>query len=189
MYQYNAINNGFIEKTKKFIPNLDNIDIRIIFIFEVLVKGGIKMLSKLEPFRELTTLQDRLNKVFEGLLPTSTVSKEGGEWVPAVDVYEDKESVIIEVEAPGMKEEDLKVNLENNTLVISGERKFEKEEKDKNYYRMERSYGSFVRSFLLPDNVDATAIKAKYKDGVLKLTLPKKAESKPKSIPIEKEEK
>lgn len=147
------------------------------------------MLSKLEPFRELTTLQDRLNKVFEGLLPESAISKSSGEWIPAVDVYEDKESVTIEVEAPGLKEEDLKVSLENNTLVISGERKFEKEENDKNYYRMERSYGSFARSFLLPDNVDAAAIKAKYKDGVLKLTLPKKAESKPQSIPIEKEEK
>ncbi len=147
------------------------------------------MLSRLEPFKELTTLQDRLNKVFEGLLPTPTSMREGSEWIPAVDVYEDKEAVVIEIEAPGMKEEDLKVNLENNTLTISGERKFEKEEKDKNYYRMERSYGAFTRSFLLPDNVDTQKIKAKYKDGVLKLTLPKKAEAKPQNIPIEKEEK
>ncbi len=147
------------------------------------------MLSRLEPFRELTTLQDRLNKVFEGLLPTPTSMKEGSEWIPAVDVYEDKDAVVIEVEAPGMKEEDLKVNLENSTLIISGERKFEKKEEDKNYYRMERSYGGFTRSFLLPDNVDAEGIKAKYKDGVLKLTLPKKAEAKPQNIPIEKEEK
>jgi len=147
------------------------------------------MLSRLEPFRELTTLQDRLNKVFEGMLPAPTSMREGSEWIPAVDVYEDKDAVVIEIEAPGMKEEDLKVNLENNTLTISGERKFEKEEKEKNYYRMERSYGSFTRSFLLPDNVDVNKIKAKYKDGVLKLTLPKKAESKPQNIPIEKEEK
>jgi len=147
------------------------------------------MLSRLEPFKELTTLQDRLNKVFEGLLPAISTPREINEWVPAVDVYEDKENIVIEVEVPGMKEEDLKVNLENNTLTISGERKFEKEEQDKNYYRMERSYGSFTRSFLLPDNVDTKNIKAKYKDGVLILTLPKKAEAKAQSIPIEKEEK
>jgi HSP20 family protein len=146
------------------------------------------MLSRLEPFKELTTLQDRLNKVFDGLMPSVPV-KDGNDWIPAVDVYEDKESIVIEVEAPGMKEEDLKVNLENNTLTITGERKFEKEEKNKNYYRMERSYGTFSRSFFLPDNVEAKNIKAKYKDGVLKLVLPKKAESKPQSIPIEKEAK
>ncbi len=147
------------------------------------------MLNALEPFRELTTLQDRLNKVFEGLLPGVGTPKEINEWVPAVDVYEDKENIVIEVEVPGMKEEDLKVTLENNTLTISGERKFEKEEKDKNYYRMERAYGSFSRSFMLPENVDTKGIKAKYKDGVLILTLPKKAEAKPQSIAIEKEEK
>ncbi len=144
------------------------------------------MLSRLEPFKELTTLQDRLNKVFDGLLP-ATPTRDANDWIPAVDVYEDKESITIEVEAPGMKEEDLKVNLENNTLTIYGERKFEKEEKEKNYYRMERSYGNFSRSFFLPDNIDPKGIKAKYKDGILKLILPKKAESKPQSIPIEKE--
>ncbi|WP_025270375.1 Hsp20/alpha crystallin family protein [Hippea sp. KM1] len=147
------------------------------------------MLNALEPFKELTTLQERLNRVFNDLMPSASQSRDSAEWMPAVDIYETKDSINIEVEAPGMKEEDIKINLENNTLTIYGERKFEKKEEGKNYYRMERSYGSFSRSFLLPDNVDVDAIKAKYKDGVLTITLPKKPESKPKEIPIEKEAK
>ncbi|WP_022670340.1 Hsp20/alpha crystallin family protein [Hippea alviniae] len=147
------------------------------------------MLNALEPFRELTTLQERLNKVFDDLLPNALKSRETSEWIPAVDIYETKDAINIEVEAPGMKQEDIKINLENNTLTIYGERKFEKKEEGKNYYRMERSYGSFSRSFLLPDNVNVEGIKAKYKDGVLTITLPKKPESKPKEIPIESEEK
>ncbi len=147
------------------------------------------MLNALEPFRELTTLQERLNRVFEDLLPTRATAKESGEWMPAVDIYETKDAINIEVEAPGMKQEDIKINLENNTLTIYGERKFEKKEEGKNYYRMERAYGSFSRSFLLPDNVDVEGIKAKYKDGVLTISLPKRPESKPKEIPIESEEK
>ncbi|AEA34049.1 Hsp20/alpha crystallin family protein [Hippea maritima] len=147
------------------------------------------MLNALEPFKELTTLQERLNRVFNDLLPSSSQGRDTTDWMPAVDIYETKDSINIEVEAPGMKEDDIKINLENNTLTIYGERKFEKKEEGKNYYRMERSYGSFSRSFLLPDNVNVDAIKAKYKDGVLTITLPKKPESKPKEIPIEKEAK
>ncbi len=147
------------------------------------------MLSRLEPFKDLATIQDRLNRVFEDIVPAGTSKDNQGDWIPAVDVYETKDSIEIEVEAPGMKEDDLKVNLENNTLYISGERKFEKKEEKQNYFRMERGYGSFSRSFLLPENVDKDSIKAKYKDGVLKLSLPKKQESKPKAIKIEKESK
>ncbi len=147
------------------------------------------MLNALEPFRELTTLQERLNKVFDDMLPGALKSRETNEWIPAVDIYETNDAINIEVEAPGMKQEDIKINLENNTLTIYGERKFEKKEENKNYYRMERSYGSFSRSFLLPENVNVEGIKAKYKDGVLTITLPKKPESKPKEIPIESEEK
>ncbi len=147
------------------------------------------MLNALEPFRELTTLQERLNKVFDDMFPGALKSRETNEWIPAVDIYETNDAINIEVEAPGMKQEDIKINLENNTLTIYGERKFEKKEENKNYYRMERSYGSFSRSFLLPENVNVEGIKAKYKDGVLTITLPKKPESKPKEIPIESEEK
>jgi len=143
------------------------------------------MLRTLEPFKELTNLQDRLNKVFEGALP-ATSQQDTGNWVPAVDVYETEKSVEIEMEAPGIDEKDLKVKLEDNTLTISGERSYEKKEDKYNYYRMERSYGSFKRSFLLPDNVDKDAIKAKYENGILKLSLPKKTESKPKDISITK---
>ncbi len=147
------------------------------------------MLNTLEPFRELTTLQERLSRVFDDLLPTPTKSKDTSEWIPAVDIYETKDAIHIEVEAPGMKEEDIKINLENNTLTIFGERKFERKEEGKNYYRMERSYGSFSRSFLLPENVDVEKIQAKYKDGLLTIVIPKKPESKPKEIPIQKEDK
>ncbi len=143
------------------------------------------MLRTLEPFKELTNLQDRLNKVFEGALPAAT-QKDMGDWVPAVDVYETENSVEIEMEAPGIDEKDLKVKLEDSSLTISGERNFEKKEEKHNYYRMERSYGSFKRSFLLPDNVNKDAIKAKYENGILKLSLPKKTESKPKEIAINK---
>ncbi len=143
------------------------------------------MLRTLEPFKELTDLQGRLNKVFESVLP-STSQKDMGNWVPAVDVYETENSVEIEMEAPGIDEKDLKVKLEDSTLTISGERNYEKKEEKHNYYRMERSYGSFKRSFLLPDNVDKDAIKAKYENGILKVSIPKKAESKAKEISIGK---
>ena len=143
------------------------------------------MLRTLEPFKELTNLQDRLNKVFEKALP-ATAQKDMGNWVPAIDVYETESSIEIEMEAPGIDEKDLNVKLEDNTLTISGERNYEKKEEKYNYYRMERSYGSFKRSFLLPDNVDKDAIKAKYENGILKLSLPKKMKSKPKEISITK---
>jgi HSP20 family protein len=142
-----------------------------------------------EPFEELSTLQDRINRLFEGLMPefvrgkTSVVSK----WSPAVDIYEDKSNIYLDVEVPGMKKEDVKVKVEDKTLTVSGERKREREEKKEGYYRMERSYGSFYRSFYLPDNVDPTKIKAKYESGVLKLSIPKKEEAKPKEIPVDVE--
>ncbi|MCD6223743.1 MAG: Hsp20/alpha crystallin family protein [Deltaproteobacteria bacterium] len=139
-----------------------------------------------EPFEELSTLQDRINRLFEGLMPefgrgkASAVSK----WSPAVDIYEDKSNIYLDVEIPGMKKEDVKVKVEDKTLTVSGERKLEREEKKEGYYRMERSYGSFCRSFYLPDNVDPAKIKAKYESGVLKLSIPKKEEAKPKEIPV-----
>jgi HSP20 family protein len=105
-------------------------------------------------------------------------------WSPAVDIYEDKGNIYLDVEVPGMKKEDVKVKVEDKTLTVSGERKLEREEKKEGYYRVERSYGSFCRSFYLPDYVDSTKIKAKYEGGVLKLSIPKKEEAKPKEIPV-----
>ncbi|MEA1995457.1 MAG: Hsp20/alpha crystallin family protein [Campylobacterota bacterium] len=139
-----------------------------------------------EPFEELSTLQDRINRLFEGLMPdfVKTGVPATSKWSPAVDIYEDKGNIYLDVEVPGMKKEDVKVKVEDKTLTVSGERKLEKEEKKEGYYRVERSYGSFSRSFYLPDNVDPTKIKAKYEGGVLKLSIPKKEEAKPKEVPV-----
>ncbi|MCD6132850.1 MAG: Hsp20/alpha crystallin family protein [Deltaproteobacteria bacterium] len=142
-----------------------------------------------EPFEELSTLQDRINRLFEGLMPDFVKSGERAtsKWLPAVDIYEDKDSIYLDVEVPGMKKEDIKVKVEDKTLTVSGERKLEREEKKEGYYRVERNYGSFSRSFYLPDNVDSTKIKAKYENGVLKLSIPKKEEAKSKEIPVDVE--
>lgn len=105
-------------------------------------------------------------------------------WTPPVDVYEDENSFLIKMELPEVNRDDVKVNLKDNTLSISGERLVENEEKRENYHRVEGSYGQFYRSFMLPPNVDTAAINAQFKDGVLRLTLPKKEEAKPKQIEV-----
>jgi HSP20 family protein len=143
------------------------------------------VITRWEPFREFSTLQDRLNRLFqqsvsegrEELLTTSS-------FAPAVDVYEDDHQVTLKIEVPGIDEKDVDVRLENNTLTVTGERKLEKEEKEENYRRVERQYGSFTRSFTLPQTVDAEGVSAQYDKGVLKITLAKKAEAKPKQIKI-----
>ncbi len=145
------------------------------------------MLKPFDPFRELTTLQEKLNQVFDDFLPNLRSGKDSGEWIPAVDIYETPDSVELEFEIPGITEKDIKIRVEDNTLTVSGERMFEKKDEKHNYYRVERSYGSFARSFLLPNNVDPDKIKATYKDGVLKISIPKKPESKPKEIAISKD--
>ena len=143
------------------------------------------VLTRWEPFREFVTLQDRMNRLFrdsypegrEEALTTST-------FAPPVDVYEDEHSITLKIEVPGMDEKDIDVRLENNTLTVHGERKFEKEEKEENYRRVERQYGSFTRTFTLPTTVDSENVSANYDKGVLKITLPKKAEAKPKQIKV-----
>lgn len=144
------------------------------------------VLTRWEPFREFATLQDRMNRLFresyndagrdESLTSTS--------FAPAVDVYEDEHKVTLKIEVPGIDEKDIDVRVENNTLTVSGERKIEKEEKEENYRRVERQYGSFVRTFTLPPTVDNEHVSANYEKGVLKITLPKKAEAKPKQIKV-----
>src|SRR5437868_14866373 len=116
---------------------------------------------------------------------------EGGEdaltttsFAPAVDVYEDEHNVTLKIEVPGIDEKDLDVRVENNTLTVHGERKFEKEEKEENFRRVERQYGSFTRSFTLPNTVDTDSIQAAYEKGILKIQLAKKAEAKPKQIKV-----
>jgi HSP20 family protein len=143
------------------------------------------VITRWEPFREFSTLQDRLNRLFqqsvsEGRDESLTTSS----FAPAVDVYEDDHQVTLKIEVPGIDEEDIDVRLENNTLTVHGERKLEKEEKEENYRRVERQYGSFTRSFTLPNTVDAEGVSAQYDKGVLKIKLAKKAEAKPKQIKI-----
>ena len=144
------------------------------------------VLTRWDPFREFSTLQDRMNRLFH-----DSFGPEGREeslmsttFAPPVDVYEDEHSVTLKIEVPGIDEKDIDVRLENNTLTVHGERKFEKEEKEENYRRVERQYGSFTRSFTLPNTVDAEQVSADYDRGVLKITLAKKAEAKPKQIKV-----
>src|SRR3954454_12969075 len=143
------------------------------------------VLTRWDPFREFTTVQDRLNRLFresygegrEEALNTSS-------FAPAVDVYEDEHNVTLKIEVPGIDEKDIDVRVENNTLTVHGERKIEQEEKEENYRRIERQYGSFTRTFTLPTTVDTESIQADYDKGVLKIRLAKKAEAKPKQIKV-----
>jgi HSP20 family protein len=146
---------------------------------------AMTVLTRWEPFREFSTLQDRMNRLFrdsfsEGQEEALTTSR----FAPAVDVYEDEHNITLKIEVPGIDEKDIDVRLENNTLTVHGERKFEKDEKEENYRRVERQYGSFTRSFTLPTTVDAESISANYDKGILKIKLVKKAEAKPKQIKV-----
>lgn len=144
------------------------------------------VLTRWDPFRELSSLQNRVNTLFqdfnrgqgqEALLTT-------GNFVPPVDVYEDEHKITLKLEIPGIDQKDVDIRYENNTLTVRGERKFEKEEKEENFHRIERSYGSFARSFSLPNTVDQDNIHAEYANGVLKIDLAKRAEAKPKQIKV-----
>jgi HSP20 family protein len=143
------------------------------------------VLTRWDPFREFSTLQDRMNRLFrdsfgEGREEALTTTA----FAPPVDVYEDEHNVTLKIEVPGIDEKDIDVRIENNTLTVHGERKFEKEEKEENYRRVERQYGSFTRSFTLPNTVDTENVAANYDKGVLKIKLAKKAEAKPKQIKV-----
>src|SRR6059058_6648902 len=147
------------------------------------------VLTRWDPFREFSTMQDRMNRM--NRLFRESYSPEGPEealtttsFAPPVDIYEDEHSVSLKIEVPGIDEKDIDVRIENNTLTVHGERKIEKEEKEENYRRVERQYGSFTRTFTLPQTVDSEKVSANYDKGVLKITLPKKAEAKPKQIKV-----
>jgi HSP20 family protein len=143
------------------------------------------VLTRWDPVREFVTLQDRMNRLFrdsygdprEEGLTTSNFN-------PPVDVYEDEHNVTLKLEVPGIDEKDIDVRIENNLLTVHGERKFEKDEKEENYRRVERSYGSFTRTFTLPNTVDPEQVSADYDKGVLKIKLAKRAEAKPKQIKV-----
>src|SRR6202158_5612034 len=144
------------------------------------------LITRYDPFREFATLQDRMNRLFraprvsEGHDESLTTTA----FAPPVDVYEDEHNITLKIEVPGIDEKDIDVRIENNTLTVHGERKFEKEEKEENFRRVERQYGSFTRSFTLPNTVDAEHVQAHYDKGILKVQLAKKAEAKPKQIKI-----
>ena len=143
-------------------------------------------LTRWEPFREFGIMQDRINRMFEdvgrdwrGGEPSSTTT-----WSPSVDIYETDGEIMVQAELPGVDRKDISLNLEKNVLTLKGERRFEKETKEENYHRIERAYGGFSRSFSIPAIVDEEKIKADYKDGILRIALPKKEQVRPKQIQI-----
>ena len=143
-------------------------------------------LTRWDPFRELGIMQERMNRMFDdagrgwrGDEPSSTTT-----WSPSVDIYETESEIVVHAELPGVDRKDIVLNLEKNVLTLKGERRFEKETKQENYHRIERAYGGFSRSFSIPAIVDEEKIRADYKDGILKISLPKKEQVKPKQIQI-----
>lgn len=140
---------------------------------------------KYDPFREMRSLQDEVNRLF-----ASSFSRDNdneltrGAWSPHVDIFEDKDRIVLEAELAGMKPEDVNISIENNVLTLHGERRFEKKEDDKNFHRIERSYGRFTRSFTLPPTVTSDNAVAEFENGILRLTLAKREEAKPRRIEI-----
>jgi HSP20 family protein len=142
-------------------------------------------ITRWDPFREVVALQNRVNSLFrdfnEGAADSPLTT---GSFIPAVDIYEDEKTVVLKLEVPGIEEKDLDVSVENNTLTVKGERKFAQEEKEENFHRIERRYGSFYRAFTLPTTVDTENVAASYTAGVLKLEIKKKPEAQPKQIKV-----
>jgi HSP20 family protein len=145
-------------------------------------------LIRWDPFREMSALQERMNRLFSDVRAQAPVRGEEivqGAWVPAVDIFETNEAIVLKAELPGITSQDISVEVKDNTLTLKGEKKFEKEVKEENYHRVERSYGSFQRAFTLPGTIHQEKVKAKFKDGILEITLPKVEEAKPKQIKVE----
>ncbi len=140
-----------------------------------------------DPFRGVMVLQNRANSLFRNLSEGENAANGTG-FVPAVDVYEDAQKIVLKLEVPGIDQQDLDIRVENHTLTVKGERKFEAEEKEQNFHRIERRYGSFFRAFTLPSTVDTESVQANYNAGVLKLELAKKPEAKAKQIKINVEQ-
>jgi HSP20 family protein len=145
-------------------------------------------LARWDPFKEMEETQSRLARIF-GLTPARTANSGQevmtiAEWAPSVDIIEDDKEWLVKADLPDVKKEDVKVTVENGVLTITGERKFEKEEKEKKYHRLERAYGNFLRSFTLPEGADGSKVAADFKDGVLKVHLPKTEKAKPKAVEV-----
>ena len=143
-------------------------------------------IMRYDPFRDLRTLQEEVNRLFSTNM-SRAYDDEGigrGAWAPSVDIYENKDHIVLEAELPGMNQEDFDLSIENNLLTLRGERKFEKTDENDNYHRVERSYGAFTRSFTLPQTVSAEGATAEYNNGVLRVTLPKREETKARRIQV-----
>jgi HSP20 family protein len=144
-----------------------------------------------EPFQDIPAPQKEFNRFIREAFPRLFG---GGEpstriWAPPVDIYETDSALVLKADLPGVDPKDVDIRVENGVLYLKGERKFEKEVKEENYHRVERSYGAFTRSFSLPSSIDTEQVKAEYKDGQLTLTMPKREEAKPKTVRIEVEQK
>jgi HSP20 family protein len=139
-------------------------------------------LTRWDPFRDLFTMQDRFNRLFQDMGREESITTAA--FIPPVDIYEDEQSIVLKMEVPGVEEKDIDIRLENNVLMVRGERKFEQEEKEENFHRVERRYGSFTRQFTLPNTVDTDNVQADLHNGVLRLRLAKRAEAKPKQIKV-----
>jgi len=139
-----------------------------------------------DPFRDMMTFRDKMNRLFDDSF-TGRPDEEGllqGTWVPSVDIYENESELVLTAEVPGIDEKDIEIKIEDNTLTIKGERKLDKETKEENFHRIERSYGSFFRSFALPHYIDHEKIRAEHQHGVLKITMPKRQDSKSRKVAI-----
>jgi HSP20 family protein len=140
-----------------------------------------------DPFFELENIQKQMNQLFDFSLsrgPGGDTTLLGGQWAPAVDVYDSKDNLLVKADLPGLTKDEIEVSIQENHLVLKGEKKKDHEIKEENYFKTERYYGSFFRTIPLPSEIDAAKVEAKYQDGVLTLTLPKKEEAKPKQITI-----
>ena len=139
-----------------------------------------------DPYRELGALQDRVNRIFGGPAIRRERDEEMnlGAWIPPVDIVEEKDRILLTAELPGFKDNDIQIQMEGGVLTLRGERKSEAEKEGRTFHRMERSYGQFVRSFTLPNNVDRENVKASFADGLLEIELPKREEARPRQIKI-----
>ena len=137
-----------------------------------------------DPFRDFSKAQEQMNRLFEDAYLRRASDSSLTTWAPEVDIHETEDAFVFEADLPGMNEKDLDIRLENNMLTIRGERKFEKKVNEENYLRVERAYGSFSRSFSLPHTINAEAIKADYRNGVLTVRVPKREEAKPRQVKV-----
>lgn len=147
-------------------------------------------LVRWEPFKDLLSIHDRMNRLFEDTFYRGKGLEEEltkGTWTPSVDIFETQENIVLKAELPGLEQKDISIEVRDNTLTLRGEKKFEKEVKEENYHRIERSYGTFQRIFTLPDTVQQDKVKAKFKDGVLEINMPKLEKAKSKLIKVDVE--